>query len=784
MWLLENIRVPGDSFYLLEGQNYTVGRKDCKILVLNDSSVSRKHATLTVTYSDASLSKPEIKPVLTLIDSSKFGSLRNGSKMGIGSNTNLEDGDLIVFGAMNSNQWKVTYKPLVVAFSSLPSADKRSLKSLIRKLGGHVVPEWSKECTHLIMTQLTVTIKVIGALVTCRPIVTPEYLRKLEGAACNNTPMPDPSDFQPVIAETAIKEDDVSFQANTHRKTLFQGKTMMFLAQKQFKQLAQTVKLAGGKALLVEEGVTSREEDLLVDPNTLVMYADPQDQSQVMTQAGQEWVTEVMELLKRNGLRPIPQSEFGLAVLYASTKVHCNPRVAQAGLTFIHPVAAPSLTTQDVLASETQLSEMARPHPATRSKPNASKSALESIDQKEKTDKIADKSGHTPSKKRLRDDDTANFTSPAKVLRREPGKSNKPPSTPETVPQTARTNGGPVPGTSPELPYIGKPASRLGEQRPGGFVDCKDKAQESSKVSSDAKKQDNVAVCTRNRLSRNPLKGRKRYKTAGIDDSAYPGSSIDDDIISPSERISEGRSKIKKEIESPNSHRGDPACTYLDPVKETVESIIDETEDSVIPPSGVSVRGRRLGGRVQDLVVMETDEVREDEDRGAEQGMWKKRTKKSRHTEEDNQVNDEMNADSSSRRTYPAQVIPTGYITANKTIKSEPTSPQDPSLPVDVAVVEQVALAIRRPAVNGTRSTAGRKGVNNFKKFKKASYAGQHSMPRIIGGSDLEHHGIGHIREAEEMMERERETLRKRHKEKDLADQLFDWDPRPSKRRR
>ena len=49
----------------------------------------------------------------------------------------------------------------MVAFSSIPSAEKKQLKSLVLSLGGHVASEWNKDCTHLIMSQLSVTIKVI-----------------------------------------------------------------------------------------------------------------------------------------------------------------------------------------------------------------------------------------------------------------------------------------------------------------------------------------------------------------------------------------------------------------------------------------------------------------------------------------------------------------------------------------------------------------------------------------------------------------------------------------------
>lgn len=39
----------GETFYLLPGKEYVVGRKNCDILLASDQSISRSHAQLTVT---------------------------------------------------------------------------------------------------------------------------------------------------------------------------------------------------------------------------------------------------------------------------------------------------------------------------------------------------------------------------------------------------------------------------------------------------------------------------------------------------------------------------------------------------------------------------------------------------------------------------------------------------------------------------------------------------------------------------------------------------------------
>ncbi|XP_071785075.1 nibrin-like [Asterias amurensis] len=844
MWVLQNNRDCDIRFYLIEGQEYTVGRRDCRILILNDNSVSRNHAKLTVTHSDANLSKPLERPLLTFHESSKFGSLRNGAKLGSGD-TSLEDGDLITFGAMNSNEWRVTYEPLVVAFSSLPSVEKKSLKLLTRKLGGHVVPEWSKECTHLIMTQLTVTIKVIGALVTCRHIVTPEFLRKTEEAAAADSKMPDPLNYHPTLAETAINEKDVSFQPNVDRQTLFNGMTVVFLTAKQLKQLGQIVELAGGKPVLIDEGMSRGEEKVLTDPSTIVMYADPQDQSQIMTQAGQEWATQVMDVLKRRDLRPIPQSELGLAVLYASTEVHCNPRVAQAGLTFLHPVAAPSLT-QDVLASETQHSKLPQSQvPETR------KTSSVARQQQEKT-KIT--GPEKSSKKRVREEDNSNISAPSKLPRREPVSLPNPDQAPSTsILDVIMKNAAPVSSkqadSSKQASSLQKlrnsSSARISTQKrsPEGIV--KADAANPLKKGHLGSGSDGDILSPSERIDKtksrnpernpNPCTSEKDYVTVEDSDDEADAKTLEDDVIPPSgrpdekdvilptgrrdEKMVRGRNKdihhlglesqlVKKDREVT---RADSDGDIIPPKRETNDKTTNKdmndhksvsqafepkamdakiapseggtiTKD-VLPPTGNENRGRRTGKRPRDdAVAMDIEDASQKRD-VTEEGGGMNKSKKSRLAEEDYKgSNPTIDQEPISHDANPPlQEIPTGYITANKNIKCEPSSPSDPTLPFNLAIVEQIDLVIRIATAPPTRQKTNAK---NFKKFKKASYVGQFSMPHIIGGSDLYHSETRQLAEARAEMAKERKVLEKEKEQKALDDDLFNWEPRPTKRRR
>jgi hypothetical protein len=55
---------------------------------------------------------------------------------------------------------RAVYRPCVVTTSCLEVSAKRNLKSCICELGGHLVADWRKQCSLLVMSSLSVTIKV------------------------------------------------------------------------------------------------------------------------------------------------------------------------------------------------------------------------------------------------------------------------------------------------------------------------------------------------------------------------------------------------------------------------------------------------------------------------------------------------------------------------------------------------------------------------------------------------------------------------------------------------
>jgi uncharacterized membrane protein YcgQ (UPF0703/DUF1980 family) len=105
----------------------------------------------------------------------------------------------------------------VVFASCLESAKKKNLKSQLSKLGkllmqvfqlclnfktelfcliigGYMVNEWQKGCSHLVMEALSFTVKVIYALATCCPIVTPSFFDDLVKAIDSKSELPSPEE--------------------------------------------------------------------------------------------------------------------------------------------------------------------------------------------------------------------------------------------------------------------------------------------------------------------------------------------------------------------------------------------------------------------------------------------------------------------------------------------------------------------------------------------------------------------------------------------------------------
>ena len=129
MWALQN-ELSGELHNFLTEREYFVGRKDCHITIVNDISISRKHAFLKVLHSEKSVCDKSKRSTLLVIDMSKLGT-RVGEEKINNSERALKDGDILVFGTGNTNRFKVVCSPLLVITSCLSSHQKKEIRKMV-----------------------------------------------------------------------------------------------------------------------------------------------------------------------------------------------------------------------------------------------------------------------------------------------------------------------------------------------------------------------------------------------------------------------------------------------------------------------------------------------------------------------------------------------------------------------------------------------------------------------------------------------------------------------------
>uniref|UniRef100_A0A672QSI1 Nibrin n=1 Tax=Sinocyclocheilus grahami TaxID=75366 RepID=A0A672QSI1_SINGR len=339
MWKLQPTESGGESIVLLPGQEYVVGRKNCEILLSNDQSISRVHANLTVTEQAA-----------TLKDSSKYGTFINGEKLATGSTKILQTGDKITFGVFQS-KFSLEKECVVVCSSCVDNERKASLSQDLRSIGGRLVNSWTLDCTHLVMPTVKVTIKTICALLCCRPIVKPEFFSAFSRAVQQKLPLPKAEKFRPQIDEPSLAKD-VDLSARPERKSLFKGKTFLFLNSKQMKRLSQAVSCGGGVSQLLDEG--SLPISLLESGSTCVVDMTSGNSQALIPPIFKKWEDSVAQILHRNGLRFITESEIGLAAIHVNNKTYCNPCCSmQSESVKVKPVIAAATLSQNTAVDET-----------------------------------------------------------------------------------------------------------------------------------------------------------------------------------------------------------------------------------------------------------------------------------------------------------------------------------------------------------------------------------------------------------------------------------------------
>ncbi|CAF1115939.1 unnamed protein product, partial [Didymodactylos carnosus] len=258
-WCLNGPDADSTLVRFICNKKYTLGRKNCDILIECNAAVSRLHCEIELQYSEDQTVDINKLPSVTVTDKSKAGTFINGKK--IVDKQILHNEDKIQFGTAET--WTLRYNPLLVCTSSVGADVTKKLKERLVQLGGHLIEQWKKEMNYLVMDTVKATPKALSSLICQQPIVLVTYFDDyVDSVKKGASTLPNPNDYVPPIASDemlrpsdslASTQDDIDVRQNIRRKTLFKGKTFLFTTNRSHETLSGLLKFGGGETVLVNK---------------------------------------------------------------------------------------------------------------------------------------------------------------------------------------------------------------------------------------------------------------------------------------------------------------------------------------------------------------------------------------------------------------------------------------------------------------------------------------------------------------------------------------------------
>ncbi|XP_048008803.1 nibrin [Megalobrama amblycephala] len=832
MWKLQPTEAGGECIVLLPGKEYVVGRKSCEILLSNDQSISRVHANLTVT-----------EQAVTLKDSSKYGTFINGEKLEPGSTKTLQTGDKITFGVFQS-KFSLEKECVVVCSSCVDNKGKASLSQELHSIGGRLVNSWTLDCTHLVMPTVKVTIKTICALLCCRPIVKPEFFSAFSKAVQQKLPLPKAERFRPQIDEPSLAKEDVDLSARPERKSLFKGKTFLFLSSKQMKRLSQAVSCGGGVCRLLDEG--SLPVSLLESSSTCVVDMISGNSQAVISPNSKKWVDSVAQILHRNGLRFITESEIGLAAIHLNNQTYCNPCSIQSESVKVKPVIAAATLSQNTAVDETAFAAPSQNITAyvvnTELSQDQSRMVTSGISavgetpektrptQKGSTLSTTNKSsslGPEPSvscivSETVRSSESFNMVEPKQRKGSAPSGSGQV-QLKGSVKMTAPPNGSTTLKQSPQkqtaLTNFFQPA---GKKRP--------REDSAKSVQSETKFLRTDSEDKEDEIQQNSSASRsyKNLHTAQNQHSSVSRSEFSASLGQACGSSQSSGSKKRKEPEQdlPSGPEKPAAAADLEMSLEELESIMSDEMDQ--PPCAAANKKQRLesgpnstinnpllpnqqegtesksrkGTKYQQSTASNIQKVQLDRTGPAATNQGSERQSKrspnqtpdleAHHSAnkgkrpeleevKEEEVSFVVNSRTQNGISQHSEAVAKQEMQAST---SKSGSENDPELPRKLLQVQFKSLTVStssRPRPSPLQTRDP--NDKNVKRFRKTNVPGFSGLPNIIGGSDLVAHNRSKNSELEEWLRQAAEEEKQNEREEILGDDLFRYNPKPGKKR-
>ncbi|KAM4684694.1 nibrin [Amazona ochrocephala] len=759
MWKLVPAAGTGEPYRLLSGTEYVVGRKNCAILIQHDMSISRSHAVLTVSRPGTTSSQSLSVPVLTVTDTSKYGTFINGSKLG-GTSESLQSGDRINFGVLES-KFRIEYEPLVVCSSCLDVAQKTALNQAIQQLGGLVVNEWTKDCTHLVMVSVKVTVKTICALICGRPIIKPEFFVELIKAIQSRQQLPNHKSFYPPVDEPSIGTEKVDLSEHPERKKIFSGKTFVFLTAKQHKKLGPAVILGGGEAKLMTEG--RKETSLLVSPDVCVVDVMLTNSQIPGSDSMRSWTDSVLTLLQSKNLRAIPEAEIGLAVLFMSTEKFCNPQKQLGNKVVTESTRASAVVgqgvSQSLVVDETITVAAADDSTAYVADTEIEEQTCLEIENTPQMDRRGKMSFQdiTAIKKNPSTSGSLNAgTSTSRVSRTSGFSQKSHPVSPSKSSEAVKPSECASHHQSNSITNYFQVARKRGRAEEGEETSVAKLAKLEEESSPVPKFTEPAASSVRNSEA-----GRHQKENNILDLS--PNFALEDTgikLVSKNAKLTSDKTNTKTTSSEKHASKRRKELDDLSEDAEALEIVFGSSdldwEGQMADHDQEAQRKKKCleakGSRIREVNVKQREEnkILEEEVLGSVLTP----EAKSEFKEQSPVLNHNKMQDDSS------------------------------NLPSRLLLTEFRSLIVSHPRQNsqltGNTSYGGKK---NFKLFKKVAYPGVGQLPYIIGKSDLIAHQAKRNSELEEWLRQEMEEQNRHAREESLADDLFRYDPNVKRRR-
>ncbi|KAL2919028.1 hypothetical protein HK105_201298 [Polyrhizophydium stewartii] len=243
----------GPRIWLKPGSSVTIGRKDTDI-VLARRNVSRTHAVLVVAPTRPSESADVAAwPAVTIEDKkSTYGTFVGTAKIAENAPVRLTHGQTFRIGNENNVfVFRLVREKVVVCTSGLRTRARNEIQAVAAQYDIKIVPDFGRDCTHLLMETFQVTAKVVKALSLAKPIITQAWIRAFDGVDPMQFTMPDHAKFLPDAGEMRMWRP-TQFLPDPRRGLLFCNIDFIVFSQAERTAVDAVVTASSGRTSLFE----------------------------------------------------------------------------------------------------------------------------------------------------------------------------------------------------------------------------------------------------------------------------------------------------------------------------------------------------------------------------------------------------------------------------------------------------------------------------------------------------------------------------------------------------